>query len=167
MHDADTYDRLNLHRPGFNILLRWRDRDGVEQDYPLYEAHTRIYSPQDIFMNVADPRYYRRFFIPAGAPSQDAELEVTTEAGDLLPLRVDRSPLDHLKVRVRGNDIVAISLYVDGRLMVSVNDEPQVLGANTTVVRIERWHAMRGKRRSLDLTSMPSRKVHDYGHPHK
>lgn len=167
VHDPDTYDRLNLHRPGFDIQLRWVDRNGAVQSHPLYEAHTRIYSRQDIFMDVRDPRYFRTLRIPNGVPSQRARIVVTNERGELFPLRVDRAPQDHLEVRVRANDNIAISMYVDGRLMVLVNGEPAILGRNATVMRIERWHAMRNKRRRLELTSIKREKLPAFPYPHK
>lgn len=167
VHDGDTYDRLNLHRPGFNINLTWRDRDGSRGCLALYQAHTRIYSPQDIYMNVPQPRYYRQFVIPAGAPSQEAQIGVTSESGELLQMRIDDQPTDHLDVRVRGGDRVAISLYVDGRLMIIVNDEPQKLGKKATAVRIERWHVVRGRKRSIDMTSVEKPTIPTFDYPHK
>lgn len=176
VHDPDTYDRLNLHRPGFDIHLRWRDRSWTIHSQPLYEAHTRIYSRQDIYMGVANPRYFRTFGLPNGIPAQRAQIVVTSETGELLPLRVDRKPQDHLEVHVRANDHVAISMYVDGRLMLLVNGEPAVLGKNATVMRIERWHAIRNsdrghtkrkERRHLELTSIKRQNLPNFAYPHK
>lgn len=168
VHDADTYDRLNLHRPGFDIRLSWKDQEGLRREIAVYEAHTRIYSAQDIFMDVARPRYYRRFTIPARTPSQYGRIEVTSESGEPLPIRIDNQPEDCLELRLRGGGQVAISLYVDGRLMISVNDEPQLLGRKrSTSVRIQRWHVVRGKARIVEMTSVQNRTIPRFGHPHK
>lgn len=45
-HD-EVYERMNLHRPGFNFILEWTDTDtGVDRTEEIYGAYSPLYTPE-------------------------------------------------------------------------------------------------------------------------
>jgi molecular chaperone DnaK (HSP70) len=47
--ETDTYERLSLHRPGFDFVLEWKGRGGERREHVLYEAYSPFYSMQQAF----------------------------------------------------------------------------------------------------------------------
>jgi cell division ATPase FtsA len=168
IHDPGTYDRLNLHRPGFNLRVEWRSRSGPWEGQDIYTAHTPLYSDADIWNGNSRPGVSGQVTIPPSGEVYEARLVVTAESGERLSLRLDRAPIEGLALRVRGGARVTVKLYVDGRILVLVNDHEQRFDGAS--VRIERWQVIRGpgsRRRQVELVTDHHSGLGNFAYPHK
>lgn len=166
--DPGTYDRLNLHRPGFNLRVEWRTPDGQWEGHDVYVAHTPLYAWWEIVSGNFLPGSVGEVVVPADHEIAEARLIVTSESGEKLPLRLDRSPIEGLSLRVRGGQKVSVKLYVDGRILVNVNGHEQRFDGGG--VRIERWQVIRGpgsRHRRVELVSERFADPSMFAHPHK
>lgn len=166
IHDPGTYDRLNLHQPGFNLRVEWLEEGGWEGE-TVYEAHTPLYSA-DTWCSNSRPGIRSEVSIPTTAQGSEARLMVTSESGQVLPLRLDQRSIEGLTFRALPGHRVAIKLYVDGRILILVNEhERRFDGAS---VRIERWQVIRGpgaRERRVELVTHRMADRHMFDHPHK
>jgi len=132
---ADTigYDRINLHRPGFDFVLEW---DG--QRRVLYQAHTPLYEPWQIQLG--------RSFLGHEWRSKPNELP-TTGHGVLLVRSTDGTPvkldlggrtMDGLQVPF-GSHEVEFKIYCDGELYLRDGR------GRRYSMRVDRWPVIRGR----------------------
>ncbi|MHA6670225.1 Hsp70 family protein [Homoserinimonas sp. A447] len=47
--EPESYERLNLHRPGFDFALEWEDESGETMSDLVYAAYSRLYTEHDVF----------------------------------------------------------------------------------------------------------------------
>lgn len=168
IRDPGTYDRLNLHRPGFNLRVEWCTPTGRWDGHDVYEAHTPLYSAWEIAAGNFKPGYRGEVVVPSDHEILEARLVVTSESGENLALRLDRKHIDGLPLRVRGGQKVSVKLYVDGRILVTVNDHEHKFEGSS--VRIERWQVIRGpgaRQRRVELVSDRVAGPSMFHYPHK
>ena len=170
IYDTDTYDRLNLHRPGFDVFVEWRSRTSTQwHERSIYRAHTPLYTPNDIYSNNADPCYRDEVTIPRDERVAEGRLVVRAETGERLDLRLDDMPIDGLPLQMNGGSVVGLKMYVDGRLVVWVDSHEARFGPHGGL-RVEQWPVFRGphaKRRSLDFRTGEYRPPKVFDYPHK
>lgn len=138
-----TYERVNLHLPGFDFVLDYVDRDGTPQTVTLYRAHTRFYDPWEAMSK--DRLYYDW---PRGATAYHGELHRELPdhgAGAMRVVALDGSPValrhgdeevDRLHVDFGFVD-VRFTLAPDGSL--SLTDGRN----NVQTMRVDKWPALR------------------------
>ena len=130
--DPVGYERINLHRPGFDFVVEW---DLGRERRTLYEAHTPLYEPWQIYNGRSDLGYERRLRPPDVPAHGDGCLRVLSASGRPLRLQLDGRPLRGLPMRF-GPDEIVFRVFCDGRVTL-------VDGAGQeTAVRADTWPIM-------------------------
>jgi actin-like ATPase involved in cell morphogenesis len=143
---APDSDGLDLHRPGFDVVLEWADESGAAHRHTLYQAHTPLYEWQQ----VASGRRRLGFEtttrdVPVRAHGPAAVRLVGLDGADV-PLRVGGFDRDALAVTVTPQRPMELSLSLDGRLRLLGSD------GREQVLRVGRWPAFRpGAPRMLEM----------------
>jgi hypothetical protein len=169
IHDTATYDRLNLHRPGFDIFVEWQSRTSPKWEaVPIYHAHTPLYTKLDIYNNNSHPGYRGTVSLPLDARVAAGRLVVRSEGGEELGLRLDDHPIEGLPLTLNGGSSVVLKLYVDGEMGVWVDGHEARFGGYGGL-RVEQWPVFRGPRsvrRTVDFrtSGYGEPKVFEYPH---
>ncbi|MGI5243251.1 Hsp70 family protein [Dactylosporangium sp. CA-139066] len=142
--DTGSYDRLNLHRPGFDFVVEWEE-GGRRRQEVLYEAYTPLYTAQQVLSGMFDLGYARHGRAFPGPSQGTAVLRVRSTSGEYLSLAyIDggggdgHRPMDGIALKF-GTDKMAFKLYCDGR--VHIRDAK----GWDMQMRVERWPVIRGR----------------------
>ncbi|MFF1810747.1 Hsp70 family protein [Streptomyces sp. NPDC058251] len=167
---SDRYHRLNLPRPGFDLVLEWQDRDGRTCRELLYPAFQPLYTPDRIFRREGGlaHRYDRQ--VPGLTGDTTAALRAVSVDGKPLDFVVDGRLMPHLPVMLRRYTDFTFALKVSGEIYV------RDCAYQESRFRVERWPILRGgERASVSLSTVRnglpeqrSNKFTDfYSHPHQ
>jgi hypothetical protein len=170
VHDPATYDRLNLHRPGFNVRIEWRAHAQPWVGENVYRAHTPLYASHDVFAGNFRLGYTGAVEVPANSRAREGRLIVTSESGDRLDLRLDGVHIEGLTMPVRPGAEVKVKIYVDGQMLVTVDGHQPRFVSGRGGLRIERWQVVRGpasRRRQIDLSTEYDEDRGKWPYPHK
>lgn len=130
----DVVSELNLHRPGFDFVVRLTNRDGVELDQEVvYPAYSPLYTPAEVALGGFRLGYDATVRIPSGASV--AKLSCTDVDGKRLELHVDGERTNELDISTGYRPELRFKLYVDGTIVVSA--------AQHRTLRVERWPVLR------------------------
>ncbi len=125
--DPAGYERISLHRPGFDFVL-----DCEFGRVVAYEAYTPLYEPWQVYSGHSELGYVRRLRPPEVPTRGFATLRAVAGSGEPLTMRLDGQRIDGLPVRLGLADIV-FSLGCDGRLeLIDATGE-------VTTLRAEGW----------------------------
>jgi molecular chaperone DnaK (HSP70) len=132
------YERLNLLRPGFSLVLEWRAADGSTHEHTLYAAHTPLYKPFEILsgrFNLGLAMNTRDLELQG---VQDARLKVVALDGTAIPLRIGTNVVPHFDVGFVDGRPMTVKLYVDGRLFIRDGKNRE------WDLRVDPWPVLRG-----------------------
>lgn len=132
--DPVGYDRLNLHRPGFDFVLEYT-KDGQKRTETIYPAYTPFYSPGEAWTR-SHLGFERRGDDFPGPGSGEGVLRVRTTSGDYLALRYDGETKHGLRLRL-GQDML-FKIYCDGQIL--INDGAR----QARKLRVHQWPVVRG-----------------------
>ncbi|QWZ09236.1 Hsp70 family protein [Nocardioides panacis] len=146
---ADTagYERINLHRPGFDFVLDWPGQDGL----PMYEAFTPFY-PWWMAMQRSE-LYYEHTIRARHLPSSGSGmLKIRSSGGSDIALRIDGTDSPGMPVQFGHRDVM-LRMYPNGRVVlcdgrgrqhpIKINKWPMLRGMNHAVLVAERISAVR------------------------
>ncbi|MEQ4303899.1 Hsp70 family protein [Plantactinospora sp. B6F1] len=134
--DTSGYDRLNLHRPGFDFILEWSD-GGQPERQTIYPAYTPFYEPWQVLQGQSHLGYEWRARNLPGRWQGEGVLQVRSTSGQRLTLDFDGKRMDGFQLRLGRN--MMVKLYCDGRIL--IRD-----GAGQAFhLRVYRWPVMRGR----------------------
>jgi len=146
---SDRYHRLSLPRPGFDLVLEWRDEHGDVHRETLYPAFEPLYTTDKIFRrerNLAH-RYQRQ--IHGLGRETTAALRALSVDGEPLDFLVDGRSMSHLPVSLRRYTDFTFSLKVSGEIYV------RDCAFRESRFRVDRWPILRGgERTSVKLSTM-------------
>lgn len=127
---SSRYERLNLHRPGYDFILEWTGTDGVRASYTLYEAHTPLYDWHEVAAGRGRLGHHATTNGLDLTGSRDAVLRVVAVDGSDVPLEMGEHRLANLPVTIGAYQPVELDVFVDGRLRIREGDgREQVLRA--------------------------------------
>lgn len=134
----ETYESLNLHRPGFDFVLEWNDPQGQAHERPVYDAHTPFYSFFQV-MNTGSVKYTHRFDQDS-VPTRGAGL-ITAKSltGAPIPLTIDGAPADGIPFEFGDNSDSLMSIEPNGRVFVRDGH------GRTAEWFISRWPVIKGR----------------------
>jgi molecular chaperone DnaK (HSP70) len=132
--DTTGYDRLNLHRPGFDFVLEYTE-GGQRRVQTIYPAYTPFYSPADVLTR-SHLGFERRGRDFPGPRQGEGVLRVRTISGQYLRLRYEGEIKDGLRMRL--GDDMSFKIYCDGRIV--INDGNR----QTRAMRVDQWPVVRG-----------------------
>lgn len=152
--DVTGYERINLHRPGFNIQLDW-ESGGRRGSTTLYRAHTPFYEPYQAMSSQSvaytwrdDPR---RPQLPSAGVGV---LRVTSMSGEEVRMNITQSVTERPGEGVAGLRVAfgnaQTSLYLTPNGLMKIQDGT----GRESHFRLPRWPVIRG-RRSDTLTLEP------------
>jgi molecular chaperone DnaK len=130
---ADTagYERIRLHRPGFDVVLEWEGGRRV-----VYEAFTPLYEVWEVYSGQSDLGYERRLSPQELGPAGVGLLRIVSATGEPVRLTLDGAPLGGLPVRF-GPAGCVFRAYADGRMSVTDGEGAEVR------VRCDAWPVLR------------------------
>jgi molecular chaperone DnaK (HSP70) len=133
---ADTagYERLNLHRPGFDFVVEWPEAGTVRTEV-LYHAYTPLYEPWQAMWRDFDFGYEVTSPEFPGPRDGTGVLRVRSTSGEYLSLELDRMQMDGVHLHFGAN--CSFKIYCDGRIR--LQDAVKNLS-----VRVARWPVIRG-----------------------
>ena len=134
--DTGGYERLNLHRPGFDFILEWQE-GGRREQHTIYSAYTPFYEPWQVLNGHSYLGYeWRadRFSVPGDG---SAVLRARSTSGEHLRLEYDNQAKDGINLRL-GRHLM-LKLYCDGRILIREGD------GRTFLLRVDRWPVIRGR----------------------
>lgn len=144
---ADEFDRLNLHRPGFDFWITYRDRSGrsLPEAEPAYPAFTPLYQPHHTVLSQTALGYQPTLRKPPRA-AVEAALECRSVEGQPIPLTVDSQRVPNITARVDAMGPPPFKLYVNGDVL---------FGSQR--FRVSSWPTLRGAHHnwSIGLVSAP------------
>ncbi len=134
--DTGGYERLNLHRPGFDFVLEWQE-NGQARQHTVYPAYTPFYEPWEVLSGRSHLGYEWR----AGAadlPRQGTGvLRVQSMSGEHLGLMFNGERMDGLSLRL-GRDLM-VKLYCNGQILI------QDGAGRAYHMRVDSWPVIRGR----------------------
>jgi molecular chaperone DnaK (HSP70) len=108
--DPSGYERIRLHRPGFDFVL-----DCEFGRVVAYEAYTPLYEPWQVYSGHSELGYERRLRPPEIPTRGFGTLRAVAGSGEPLTMRLDGQWIDGLPVRLGMADVV-FGLGCDGRI---------------------------------------------------
>ncbi|MFC6083747.1 Hsp70 family protein [Sphaerisporangium aureirubrum] len=133
--NTSDYERLNLHRPGFDFVVEWEEAGRPRQE-TLYAAHTPLYEGWQAW--VLSSLYYEKCGRDFPAPSRGAgRLRVRSISGEYVRMRLDGKLVDGLPLRF--GDQVLFRMYSDGRIIIKDGS------GHSQYIRVDRWPVIRGR----------------------
>ncbi|MEU7026524.1 Hsp70 family protein [Streptomyces sp. NPDC046275] len=167
---SDRYHRLNLPRPGFDLVLEWQGEDDRTHRELLYPAFKPLYSADQIFRRESNLAHRYDGQIRGLTGDTAAALRAVSVDGKALDFVVDGVPTPHLPVSLRRFTDFTFTLNVSGEIYV------RDCAHQESHFRVERWPILRGKQGgSVPLSTLRSTlpvqqavKFTDmYSHPHQ
>ncbi|WP_217165835.1 Hsp70 family protein [Streptomyces sp. AC512_CC834] len=163
VHD---YHRLNLPRPGFDLVLEWDDMDGGRRSELLYPAFEPLYTPDQVLRREELARHWR------GTPDvhrvTHARIRALAVDGEPMDFSVEGSALPYLPVVLHPRTAFSLALRLNGEMV--VHDST----ARPMTFRVERWPVLRaGEKSAIPLTRVrregqgyqPHSFTDEYSHP--
>lgn len=133
--DPIGYDRLNLHRPGFDFVLEYEE-GGHTRVHTLYPAFTPFNSPEDAFTKSHLGYEVRGEEFP-GPRHGKARLRVRSVSGEFLKLRYEEQTYDGLNLTL-GPSMV-FKIYCNGRMVIRDGARREMM------LRVDQWPVIRGR----------------------
>ncbi|MFD6731081.1 Hsp70 family protein [Micromonospora aurantiaca] len=134
--DTGGYERLNLHRPGFDFILEWQEGSRRKQ-HTIYSAYTPFYERWKVLNGQSHLGYEWRGDRFPGPRDGAAVLRARSTSGELLGLEYNNEPKDGINLRL-GRKLM-LKLYCDGRILIREGD------GRTFLLRVDRWPVIRGR----------------------
>ncbi|MFE9782270.1 Hsp70 family protein [Streptomyces sp. NPDC005775] len=146
---VQNYHRLNLPRPGFDLLLQWEDSsDGTRGSELLYPAFEPLYS-WDQVMRRERNLAHRWSGIPEVRWVTKARLRAVSVDGDPMDFSVDGTVLPYLPIELHPRTLFSFELRISGEMVVhDATPWPMKF-------RVERWPVLRaGEQGAIGLTRL-------------
>ncbi len=134
--DTASYERLNLHRPGFDFIVEWDEGGDVRQEV-LYAAYTPFYEPWEVLSGRDDLGFARHDRDFPGPRQGVGRLRVRATSGEPLDLSYDGRTMDGVQLKFGSK--IGFKLYCDGRILVRQGD------GESLYMRVDRWPVVRGR----------------------
>lgn len=186
VQDPEQFAQLNLHRPSFDISVEWTIANGQVHSELLYRAHTPLYRFGD-YRSKRSLGFERSFQMPSTRGISAAQLVLTTTDGEKLPIRmvwketevsatglsheVEKSEeLEAIRLGAQERDVVRVKLYVDGRILLSVNGAAFHYRGSSGVLYLNHWPMIRAgnyPRRAIEFSTGPRHLFPAPSHPQK
>jgi molecular chaperone DnaK (HSP70) len=135
---ADTwgYERINLHRPGFDFILEWSE-GGRREELIVYPAYTPFYEPWQVLSGHSDLGYVWHGGNLATPPDGTGLLRVRSTSGEYLGLKIDNQSVSGLSLNLGSK--MMFKLYCNGRVLIHDGK------GRVYALRVDRWPVIRGR----------------------
>ncbi|MFF3244259.1 Hsp70 family protein [Streptomyces sp. NPDC002870] len=145
---VQNYHRLNLPRPGFDLLLQWEDSDVTQRCELLYPAFEPLYS-WDQVMRRERNLAHRWSGIPEVRRVTKARLRAVSVDGDPMDFSVDGTVQPYLPIELHPRTLFSFELRISGEMVV------RDATLRPLKFRVERWPVLRaGEHGAISLTRL-------------
>ncbi|PWU45877.1 hypothetical protein DLE60_23180 [Micromonospora globispora] len=128
--DTTGYDRLNLHRPGFDFVVEW-DEGGQLQRETLYAGYTALYEPWQVLNGESELGFTRSGRDFPGPTQGNGRLRIRSASGEPLGLALDDQVMDGVSLTFGRS--MAFELHCNGRIMIRHGSGEKVQ------LQVQRW----------------------------
>lgn len=144
-------DRMNLHRPGFDFVLEWIDRDtGESREEVVYRAYTPLYTRFDVYYQNSTKYRWRRDSSTPLPTRGEALLSVRSLTGERLDFSYNGQRLPGIRMEFGSRDFI-VTLEPNGRVFWCDG------GGREGAVRVAQWPVIRGrKQESIAIEDLPA-----------
>jgi len=143
---VETYDRINLHRPAFDIRVEWQDRRGTWFGRTAYRAYTPLYSREELNSHRTHLGYKNSISIPSDVKIARSRIALVSPSGDHMNLKLDDVVMDGVEIALRPGASVDMKLYLNGGLIIRVDGgDPLLSHAGSGRLRIAGWPVIGGR----------------------
>ncbi|MFE9923812.1 Hsp70 family protein [Streptomyces sp. NPDC005774] len=140
-----NYHRLNLPRPGFDLMLEWDGFDGGRRGELLYPAFQPLYTAHQVMRR--EELAYRWRGTPDVQRVTKARIRALAVDGEPMDFSVEGSALPYLPVVLHPRTAFSLALRLNGEMV--VHDST----ARPMTFRVERWPVLRaGEQGAIRLT---------------
>lgn len=140
-----NYHRLNLPRPGFDLMLEWDGSDGGRRGELLYPAFQPLYTAHQVLRR--EELTYRWRGTPDVQRVTKARIRALAVDGEPMDFSVEGSALPYLPVVLHPRTAFSLALRLNGEMV--VHDST----ARPMTFRVERWPVLRaGEQGAIRLT---------------
>lgn len=142
---AEEFERLNLHRPGFNFEVTYLDgrKNVVGGPHHAYDAFTPLYHWQDLFTTNFDIAYRAQLpRCPGG--TKFVQLACRSVDGHAIGLDINGQRHESFGVPISGTDAAYFTLYTNGDIRFGGKGGVKKL-------RVDRWPSLRGPHHNWTL----------------
>ncbi|WP_166028706.1 Hsp70 family protein [Streptomyces chilikensis] len=164
---VDNYHRLNLPRPGFDLVLEWEDTHGRPHRELLYPAFEPLYTWDQVMRRERHLAHHWR-----GTPDVEwvtrARIRALAVDGEPMDFSVEGRTVPHLPVELHPSTRFSFSLRLNGEIVV------QDATPRPMTFRVDAWPVLRaGEQGAISLTRMgaggkvpqPRSFTDEYSHP--
>jgi hypothetical protein len=128
--DTTGYDRLNLHRPGFDFVVEW-EKGGQLRRETLYAAYTALYEPWQVLNGESQLGFNRNGPDFPGPTRGTGRLRIRSVSGEPLGLASGDQMMDGISLKFGRH--MGFKLSCDGRIMIRHGSGEEVQ------VQVQRW----------------------------
>lgn len=130
------FANLNVHRPSFDFVMKWKTNDGKNHEEVIFPAFTSLYDSYEISIGKSDLGKDIHF-IPPTDPVGNCHLFVRSVGGKPVSFRIDGSQNNSISLQANRHLGIHMKLYMDGRLYIR-----DALGSEVKS-RIREWPVVR------------------------
>jgi len=116
----NDFESLNIHRPGFDFILKWKEKNGATNEKVMYRAFTPLYSDMDINLgNFKLGFQSERWVSYTDLENNSAELSIRSVGGRDVKLKFGDELRDStIKLKAYKSTAIDFKIYIDGTIIV-------------------------------------------------
>jgi molecular chaperone DnaK (HSP70) len=116
----NDFESLNIHRPGFDFILKWKEKNGAINEKVMYRAFTPLYSDVDINQGNFKLGFQSERWVPkTDLQNNSAELSIRSVGGREVKLKFGDEILNNaIKLTAYRNTTIDFKIYIDGTIIV-------------------------------------------------
>ena len=136
--NSNDFENLNIHRPGFNFILKWKERNGKSGEKIMYGAFTPLYTETDILLGKTELGFSSEIWIPDFDPANNiVELCITSVGGRRVSLKSSENKSGtSMQLQAFKNSKIDFKIYINGRIIIED-------AAGQETYRVKEWPYIR------------------------
>lgn len=139
--NRNEFEDLNIHRPNFNFVVKWKEEDDSIKEHVFYPAFEPLHSDLDIIQGKFLMGYPDSWIPITNPKGLDAHLFLESVGGRRVNLSISGVAIDHIPLRVFKGFPVQFKIYLDGRIMIT--DQEREYSLRVKQWPYIRWHTDR------------------------
>lgn len=133
---TDAYESLNLHRPGLDIVLSWKEPSGKVHEEVLFPAFSPVFDRSQVAGH-RTPEYVKRIDHPAVGGMVKGDIRIRSVGGQPIPFEFQKVNYDAIPVRIDSWQPFSLTVRMDGTIVISD------ASSNSKVIRVGSWPYVR------------------------
>lgn len=134
----ESYESLNLHRPGFDFVLEWEDETHGLKSLPAYRAYTPLYDRVQAQTQTI-LKYTHRFPLHEMPKRGTGRFRARSVSGDTIRLTIDDETVEGIDFKFGHHQDAVFTIEPNGRVLLRDS------AGYRHDLFIERWPVIRGR----------------------